>query len=235
MGKVKIKKQSTIIDMTAMSDVTVLLLTFFMLTSTFLQKEPVTVITPPSVSEAKVPDEKLVQVLVAPNGKVYLNMTGAKDSTQLSTETFRKEVLLEVYGDRKPGLTQKQVKEFCNLGTFGMPLNKISDWLNMPMEKRDEALKEEGGIPIKMSVKTTTEDGQSAAGQPNEFQVWLKAIRQIMHNHGLDDDLRGGHLVAIKAEQNCPYSLVQVVMDNLQTEKLNKFTLMTSLKQEAEE
>ncbi len=40
MGKVKIKKQSTIIDMTAMSDVTVLLLTFFMLTSTFLQKEP---------------------------------------------------------------------------------------------------------------------------------------------------------------------------------------------------
>ena len=93
MGKVKIKKQSTIIDMTAMSDVTVLLLTFFMLTSTFLQKEPVTVITPPSVSEAKVPDEKLVQVLVAPNGKVYLNMTGAKDSTQLSTETFRKEVL----------------------------------------------------------------------------------------------------------------------------------------------
>ena len=28
--------------MTAMSDVTVLLLTFFMLTSTFIQKEPVT-------------------------------------------------------------------------------------------------------------------------------------------------------------------------------------------------
>ena len=39
MGKVKIKKKETRIDMTAMSDVTVLLLTFFMLTSTFLQKE----------------------------------------------------------------------------------------------------------------------------------------------------------------------------------------------------
>lgn len=37
----KIKKKSTFIDMTAMSDVTVLLLTFFMLTSTFIQKEPV--------------------------------------------------------------------------------------------------------------------------------------------------------------------------------------------------
>ena len=33
----KIKKKSTFIDMTAMSDVTVLLLTFFMLTSTFIE------------------------------------------------------------------------------------------------------------------------------------------------------------------------------------------------------
>ena len=41
MGRAKIKKKSTFIDMTAMSDVTVLLLTFFMLTSTFVKKEPV--------------------------------------------------------------------------------------------------------------------------------------------------------------------------------------------------
>ena len=43
MGRAKIKKKSTFIDMTAMSDVTVLLLTFFMLTSTFVKKEPVQV------------------------------------------------------------------------------------------------------------------------------------------------------------------------------------------------
>ncbi|KAA6312869.1 hypothetical protein EZS27_036268 [termite gut metagenome] len=51
MAKVKVKKQNTFIDMTAMSDVTVLLLTFFMLTSTFIQKEPIQVNTPASVSE----------------------------------------------------------------------------------------------------------------------------------------------------------------------------------------
>ena len=43
MGRAQIKKKSTFIDMTAMSDVTVLLLTFFMLTSTFVKKEPVQV------------------------------------------------------------------------------------------------------------------------------------------------------------------------------------------------
>ena len=46
MGKVKIKKKDTWIDMTPMSDVMVLLLTFFMLTSTFVKQEPVKVNTP---------------------------------------------------------------------------------------------------------------------------------------------------------------------------------------------
>mgnify|MGYP001540518028 FL=1 len=45
MGRAKIKKKSMFIDMTAMSDVTVLLLTFFMLTSTFVKKEPVQVLS----------------------------------------------------------------------------------------------------------------------------------------------------------------------------------------------
>ena len=64
MGRAKIKKKSTFIDMTAMSDVTVLLLTFFMLTSTFVKKEPVTVRTPDSVSEIKIPETDILQILV---------------------------------------------------------------------------------------------------------------------------------------------------------------------------
>ena len=81
MGKVKVKKKDARIDMTAMSDVTVLLLIFFLLTSTFLQKEPVTVITPESVSEDKVPDSKLMTVLVSPKGQVYMELIGTVDTT----------------------------------------------------------------------------------------------------------------------------------------------------------
>ncbi len=233
MGKVKIKKKSTHIDMTAMSDVTVLLLTFFMLTSTFLQKEPVQVITPPSVSEEKVPDEKLVQVLVAPNGKVYMNLTGAKDSTVLSTEAFRTEVLQRAYSDYSnshpgaPKLTAQAVKEFSKLGTFGVPMKSLVNWIGLPMEKRDDFLKNEGGIPIQLSVKD---------GPRNEFQSWLYAIKAVMQERGIGKEWAGGGRgIAIKAEQNSPFSLVQVVMDNLQTENLNKFTLMTSLKTEEEQ
>lgn len=56
MGRAKIKKKSTFIDMTAMSDVTVLLLTFFMLTSTFVKKEPCRCLLA-SVSEIKIRNE----------------------------------------------------------------------------------------------------------------------------------------------------------------------------------
>ena len=41
MGRFKVKKQDTFIDMTPMSDVMVLLLTFFMLTATFVKEEPI--------------------------------------------------------------------------------------------------------------------------------------------------------------------------------------------------
>ncbi len=71
MGKTKVKKQSTFIDMTAMSDVTVLLLTFFMLTATFLPKEPVQVQAPQSVSEVKIPENNVLTILIDPNGKVF--------------------------------------------------------------------------------------------------------------------------------------------------------------------
>ena len=59
MGRFNIKKHDTFIDMTPMSDVMVLLLTFFMLTSTFIKPEPIKVNTPGSVSEIKVPDKNV--------------------------------------------------------------------------------------------------------------------------------------------------------------------------------
>ena len=63
MGRFKVKKQDTFIDMTPMSDVMVLLLTFFMLTATFVKEEPVKVNTPGSVSEIKIPEKVIKNVM----------------------------------------------------------------------------------------------------------------------------------------------------------------------------
>ena len=78
MPKVKVKRKSTAIDMTPMSDVMVLLLTFFMLTTTFIQKEPVQVVTPASVSDIKIPETNVLQILVDKSGKIFLSLTNRK-------------------------------------------------------------------------------------------------------------------------------------------------------------
>lgn len=76
MGKVKIKKSDVWIDMTPMSDVMTLLLTFFMLTSTFVKNEPVKVVTPGSVSEIKVPENGVLTILVSPEKDAAGRPTG---------------------------------------------------------------------------------------------------------------------------------------------------------------
>ena len=57
-----------------MSDVMVLLLTFFMLTATFTKEEPVKVNVPGSVSDIKIPENNLLTIYVSPLGKVFMNM-----------------------------------------------------------------------------------------------------------------------------------------------------------------
>ena len=228
MGKVKIKKKETRIDMTAMSDVTVLLLTFFMLTSTFLQKEPVTVITPPSVSEEKVPDANLLSVLVSPEGKVFLEVLGSKDST-MKSETVRADLLKNMVAEYKKThpnanlqFTNKEIETFSKLNAFGVPITKMKEWLNLEPDQRDKTLEAGPGVPINMN-----EDPNN----PNEFQMWVRAAYNSL-NPELQEAMVKGRGIAIKADQTTPYSVVNVVMDNLQTMKMNKFTLMTALKTE---
>jgi biopolymer transport protein ExbD len=43
---------------------------------------------------------------------------------------------------------------------------------------------------------------------------------------------KSGEGIAVKADKDTPYSTIHNVLDNLQTLKLNKFSLMTALKTE---
>lgn len=223
MGKVKVKKKDARIDMTAMSDVTVLLLTFFMLTSTFLQKEPVQVITPPSISEAKVPDTNLMTILVSQKGQVFMELVGDVDSTKLSSESLRIKALHIMAEKHGINFTNDEYNTFKKLNAFGVPMNKMKEWLDMKMEDRDKNMKDGPGIPIELT---------EYKGKETEFQEWIMAVAQVMEDAGLDADIRSGKGIAIKADGTTQYQVVEVVMNNLQSINRNKFTLMTALKQE---
>ena len=241
MGKVKPKRKSTLIDMTAMSDVTVLLLTFFMLTSTFLAKEPVTVITPSSVSEIKVPTSNVTSVLVSPEGKVFLSILGeaelTKDTENWSSEGVRKEALLsaarkyeEVTG-KKTGITQGDAEKFAKMQSFGVPLAKMHEFLALDQTKQDQFLGDmsnpNAGIPMK-EIIINTDKGKEIT---NEFQIWMRAIYNSS-NSNLQEAMKKGEGIAVKADRGTTYSTVHEVLDNLQTIKMNRFSVMTALKTE---
>jgi biopolymer transport protein ExbD len=239
MGRVKIAKKSTFIDMTAMSDVTVLLLTFFMLTSTFLSKEPTTVITPPSVSEEKVQETNYVQILVSPEGKVWLTMNN--DTAQAYSNDKMRAALLDkvasIYNDFHPNanlkFTDKQKKAFSKTNSFGVPLALMGEYLDLAEQGQegltamDKWIQGEDGNP--KHITGIPVDWSEDEARPNEFQMWMRAIRQS-DNEALTSAVKDGTGVAIKADQNTPFDIVHMVMDNLQTIHMNKFTLLTALK-----
>lgn len=199
MGKVKIKKKSTLIDMTAMSDVTVLLLTFFMLTSTFLTKEPTTVQTPSSVSEEMIPAKDLVTVLVssqdknpssqnplAIEGKIFLSFTG--DSV-ISSEALREQVLTnavakynEKHKSKPVTLTPKMVSNFKKSNMMGTPFMYLEEVLNMDPAEMDELMTDlanpKVGIPIN--------GNKDKLGNLNDFQVWMWALAKMATDNRSD-------------------------------------------------
>ena len=155
MGRANIKKKSTFIDMTAMSDVTVLLLTFFMLTSTFVKKEPVQVFTPASVSEIKIPETNILQILVDPQGKIFMSLDKQPDMKAVL------EKMGEEYG---VDFTPEQEKKFVTASTFGVPMRSMQKFLDLPTEQQDKLLKNEG-IPCDST--------------DNQFKSWVRNARQV--------------------------------------------------------
>lgn len=180
MGRAKIKKKSTFIDMTAMSDVTVLLLTFFMLTSTFVKKEPVQVTTPASVSEIKIPESNILSILVDPKGKIFMSMDKQGD-LRATLESMGQE-----YG---VAFTPEETKKFVVASTFGVPMKSMKKYLDLPAEKQDEVLKT-AGIPCDSLDNQFKSWVRNARIANPDFRIAIKAdaetpysvIKQVMNS-----------------------------------------------------
>lgn len=207
MGKIKIKKADVWIDMTPMSDVMVLLLTFFMLTSTFVKNEAVKVNAPGSVSEIKVPETEVLQIIVDKDGKIFIG---------LDKPGYMQE-MLEGFKSKFSGLSLSamQEKNFVGLASFGMPMNKMSDVLKHEAGDVNN-LQKEMGIPT-----------DSINGGMSEFQCWVDAAR----NSSFGDKMK----VAIKADAATPYKVVKKMMSELQDMSVNRYYLITTLKKEEAE
>ena len=208
MAKIKIKKADVWIDMTPMSDVMVLLLTFFMLTSTFVKQEPVKVQTPGSVSEIKVPEANVINVLVNNDGKIFMNMDKTTDVQN---------VLADVTGQYGITLSKTQTTKFLDDPFWGVPMDKLEAYLNLNKTDMPEAIKRYG-------IPTDSVPGKTGEAAMSEFQIWIKAAHQA------NPDAK----IAIKADEKTPYKIVKKLMSELQDMNENRYYLITQYKKAEE-
>ena len=161
MGKIKIQKKDIWIDMTPMSDVMTLLLCFFMLTSTFLTPEPVSVNAPNSVSELKIPEQDVLSILVTPEGRVFCG-TENKNNMQAMLD-----VMTDKFGVQ---LNPNQVKHFREDAMVGASMSQLASYLSLEPDKMTEAI-QKLGLPL-----------DSINGGKSEFQEWITAARSVNSN-----------------------------------------------------
>jgi len=195
MPKVKLHRKSTFVDMTAMTDVAFLLLTFLLLTANFIKQEAVTVSAPSSVSERKIPETNIFQIIVDKEGKVFIGM---------DNQEKRIELLEKIGGVYSISFNAKEAKEFSLTNSFGVPVEKLQSFLNLPAESRvmqENAL----GIPND-SIN-------------NQFKEWVRLAREVNSNL----------TIAIKADMSTPYPKIKNVMNTLQDLRENRYNLITTL------
>jgi biopolymer transport protein ExbD len=195
MPKVKVKRKSTFVDMTAMTDVAFLLLNFLLLTSNFVKQEAVSVVAPSSVSEIKIPDVNILQIIVDPEGKVFIG---------IDNQVKRMELLDKIGEKYSIQFNEKERKEFSLVNSFGVPVEKLKAFLEIPSASR--GMKENAlGIPCDSTN--------------NQFKEWVRSARRV------NKDLT----IAIKADRLTPYPKIKKVMNSLQELHEDRYHLITNL------
>ena len=219
MGKIKIKKNDVWIDMTPMSDVMGLLLTFFMLSVNFTKNEVVKVITPGSTTKAKVSSSAVLDITIDPEGRVLMSTD--------KTVTMQK-ALDQMLKDRETNLSAEQKQEIINFNQIGIPVKSMPDFLSKSHEDQVKLMKVTG-IP--------TDSLQNREDKMSEFQLWVKAMKNGYKEwyNDLSDaektEVSATKLeIIIKADKDTPYSAVKLVIAELQDINESRYKLVTQAK-----
>jgi len=200
MGRAKLPRKSTNIDMTAMCDVAFLLLSFFILATKFKPPEALSVVTPSSVSTKVAPEKDVVLVTIDKDGKVYLSVSDVNGA--------EKKAMIEAINTSKNiGLSQAQMNNFTMVPNsyIGAPFSQLKSYLDKTPEQLQNVVKP--GIP---AVDSTN----------NEMIDWFRAAQDAFQGKKMN--------VLVKGDDGAKYPSFQGVIIALKKNDLMKFQVVTS-------
>jgi len=175
MGRAKLPRKSTTIDMTAMCDVAFLLLSFFILTTKFKPSEAIAVTTPSSVSSKVAPNKDFVLITIDKDGKVFLT---------IDDKQKRETIANSLNATRNLGI---DVAAFKSTNFVGASFSGLKSFLSLTEENRkgDQL----PGIPCKDSTD-------------NELIVWMQVVNEAYAGTKRDLLLKGDNVAKYPAFKN---------------------------------
>jgi len=147
-------KKTPHLDMNPMVDMAFLLVTFFLLATTFKLPEQADIELPYSYSEVDIPETNLLTITVDRQGLIYLS---------LSNHEFRRPWLNRMASIYDMEISREAEEAFSELSGFGLPLEELKPWLRL--DRKEQLAHKSRGIP--------------ADTLNNELSDWLIAARSV--------------------------------------------------------
>ncbi|MBD3904625.1 biopolymer transporter ExbD [Chryseobacterium sp. Ch-15] len=165
MARIKPKRHGVVTDMTAMCDVTFLLLTFFIMTTQFKKPDVEQIKPPSSISEKLLPDASLMTINATPDGKFYFQpVENAKERLEL----------LEKMGEKyKVTFDDKQKASFQKVQAIGVPMSQLRSYLDLP-EDEQKNYKSPTGIPMDSTNKQLTDWVEQSLSVNPDYKLAIK-------------------------------------------------------------
>ncbi|WP_315053391.1 biopolymer transporter ExbD [Chryseobacterium indoltheticum] len=165
MARIKPKRHGVVTDMTAMCDVTFLLLTFFIMTTQFKKPDVEQIKPPSSISEKLLPDASLMTINATPDGKFYFQ--------PVENATERLELLEKMGKKYNVTFDNKQKAAFQKVQSIGVPMNKLRSYLDLP-EDEQKNYKSPTGIPMDSTNKQLTDWVEQSLSVNADYKLAIK-------------------------------------------------------------
>ncbi|MFC0428981.1 ExbD/TolR family protein [Chryseobacterium scophthalmum] len=165
MARIKPKRHGVVTDMTAMCDVTFLLLTFFIMTTQFKKPDVEQIKPPSSISEKLLPDASLMTINATPDGKFYFQ--------PVENATERLELLEKMGKKYNVTFDNKQKASFQKVQAIGVPMNQLRSYLDLP-EDEQKSYKSPTGIPMDSTNKQLTDWVEQSLSVNPDYKLAIK-------------------------------------------------------------